>query len=80
MPVMGTQEAILARRAALTDRSGVVAGAGLVHDEHNLLVELQMKVTSLTCMSSQSIPPYWPNVFIRVSSINCHTVKPPTGT
>jgi len=57
MPVMGTQEAILARRAALTDRSGVVAGAGLVHDEHNLLVELQMKVTSLTCMSSQSIPP-----------------------
>lgn len=35
----------MARRAALTDRSGVVAGAGLVHDEHRLLVEIQMKVS-----------------------------------
>ena len=44
MPVLGSQEAIFARRAALTDRSGVVNGAGLVHNEHSLLVELQMKV------------------------------------
>ena len=39
------QEGITARRAALTDRSGVVAGAGIVHDEHRLLVEIQMKVS-----------------------------------
>ena len=38
---------IAARRVAASDRAALVAGAGILHDEHTHLVEFQMKVGQL---------------------------------